>query len=71
MINYFGKTLQGHRVVNYSFIHEKLARIGIYIDIFRNHDCDYFLHPRNELFGANILTFLNEDTELVERVLER
>lgn len=41
------------------------------MDIFRNQDYNYFLHPRSELYGANLLTFLDDDVELVERVLQR
>lgn len=69
MLTYFSKTIQGHRNLDYSMINERIAKIGIRVDIFRNQDCGYFLQPRSELYGANLLTFLDDDLELVERVL--
>lgn len=71
MLTYFSKTIQGHRQLDYSRINEKMVKIGIGIDIFRNQDINYFLHARSELFGAHVLNFLNDDVALVERVLQR
>jgi len=36
LVKYFAKVVQGHRSLDYSRINEKVARLGIRVDIFRN-----------------------------------
>ena len=36
LLQYFAKVIQGHRCLDYGLINEKMSRIGIRVDIFRN-----------------------------------
>lgn len=71
LLSYFSKTIQAHKNLDYTAINEKITKIGDGSEVFKYQDLYYFLQPRSEFYGANLLNFLNDDVELVDLILQR